>query len=476
MIGRGVPPVRRVLALVLVLALAAGVAGALVAGRPPAAAPVAARVRLPTPLLSVRRVPEALVRYRAESRLQATIERVVAEPGLAPWTAQACLVVKVGDRTVYARKPDQPLIPASALKLLTAEAAIAVLGADTRLATVLKADAPPAGGVVTGDLQVVGGGDPIIETDADAARAMRQPVTRTRMEDVAQAVVAAGVRQITGGVRADEGRYDLERARPGWKPSYQTTGQVGPMSALLVDDGQDPGGRPVGQPALQFAQVLTDQLRAAGVQVASGPSVGPATGAATVATKESLPVRDLVAQMVRESDNTTAELLVKEMGRVAGGGGTTAAGLTAAKSALAAKGLDVAALSAQDGSGLDRGDRATCSLVLAALVGAGRRSQLADGLAVAAMSGTLQKRFVGSPVAGRLRAKTGSLDEVSALVGWVDPTGERPVPPVAFAVITNGVPTSLDEARLSDRVGGALGSWPDAPAPDTVDPEPPVGP
>ena len=462
---------RRVLLIVLLAALAAGTAGALVPRGPGSGASEAPTVRLATPVLSVRRVADALVAHRAETRLQAAVERVAGDPSLAPWTAQSCLMVQVGGRTLYARKPDQPLIPASALKLLTAEAAVAVLGPETRLSTVLRADAAPQAGVVTGDLQVVGGGDPIIETDARAARSPRQPVVRTRLEDVAEAVVAAGVRQVTGGLRADEGRYDGERARPGWKPSYQANGQVGSLSALLVDDGQGPDGKLVPQPALHFAQVLTDQLRARGVQVGGPPSVGAATGAATVATKESLPVRELAAQMVRESDNTTAELLVKEVGRATAGVGTTEAGLAAAKAALAGKGLQVAPLAARDGSGLDRADRATCSLLLAALVGAGRTSQLADGLPVAAVSGTLQKRFVNTPVAGRLRAKTGSLDEVSSLVGWVDPAKPGP-PPVAFAVLVNGVPRDLDAARLSDRLGVALGTWPDAPAVDAVDPEP----
>jgi len=464
--------VRRALLIALLVVLAAGTAVVVVPRGGGSSASAAAPVRLATPLLSVRRVPETLVGYRAETRLRAGLERVAGDPGLSRWTAQSCLVVQAGGRTIYSRKPDQPLIPASTLKLLTAEAAVGVLGADTRLATVFRADTAPAGGVVAGDLQVVGGGDPLIETDARAAKSPRQPVVRTRVEDVAQAVAAAGVRQVTGGIRADEGRYDTERARPGWKPSYQASGQVGPLSALLVDDGQDTSGRPVAQPALHFAQVLTAQLRAAGVQVAGAPTVGAATGTVTVATKESLPVREVVAQMIRESDNTTAELLVKEIGLKAGGTGTTEAGLAAAKDALAAKGLPVDSLSAQDGSGLDRADRATCSLLLAALVGAGRTSQLADGLPVAAVSGTLQKRFVNTPVVGRLRAKTGGLDQVSSLVGWVDPAKAGEVPPVAFAVVANGVPTDLEATRLSDRVGVALGTWPDAPPAEAVDPEP----
>ena len=465
---------RRAVALVGLLALfAAGVARAVLplgSGSPTEAA---VPLRLTTPLLSVRRVPEALIGLRAEARLLAAVERVADDPALRPWTARSCLVVKVGDRTLVARSPDQPLIPASAIKLLTAEAAVAVLGPDTRLATVFKADAAPRAGVVAGDLQVVGGGDPIIATDAFAARSPRQPVVRTRAEDVAQAVAGAGVRQVTGGIRADETRYDTERARPGWKPGYQSTNQVAPLSALLVDDGQDAAGKAVGQPALHFAQVLTDQLRALGVKVDGGPSVGAATGRVTVATKESLPVRDLVAQMIRESDNTTAELLTKEMGRAGGGPGTTTAGLARARAALSAEGLAVGPLAAQDGSGLDRSDRATCSLLLAALVGAGRTSQLADGLPVAGVSGTLQKRFLNTPVVGRLRAKTGGLDGVSSLVGWVDPARPGPAP-VAFAVMANGVPTTLDATRLSDRIGVALGGWPDAPPTDAVDPEPPV--
>ena len=464
---------RRVVLIFLLAGLAAGTVGALVPRGPRSAAPSAAPVRLATPLLSVRRVPEALVGHRAETRLQAAVQRVATDPSLAPWAAQSCIVVQVGGRTLHALRPDQPLIPASTLKLLTAEAAVAVLGAETRLATVMKADAAPSGGVVAGDLQVVGGGDPIIESDARAARSPRQPVVRTRVEDVAQAVVAAGVRQVTGGVRADEGRYDSQRARPGWKPSYQATGQVGPLSALLVDDGQDATGKATAQPALHFAQVLTDQLRAQGVQVAGAPSLGAATGAVTVATKESLPVRELAAQMVRESDNTTAELLVKEVGRTAGGAGTTEAGLVAAKAALAQKGLPVGPLAARDGSGLDRADRATCSLLVAALVGAGRTSQLSDSLPIAGVSGTLQKRFVNTSVVGRLLAKTGGLDEVSSLAGWVDPAKPGAAPPVAFAVVVNGVPGGLDPNRLSDRLGVALGTWPDAPPPDAVDPDPP---
>jgi D-alanyl-D-alanine carboxypeptidase/D-alanyl-D-alanine-endopeptidase (penicillin-binding protein 4) len=291
------------------------------------------------------------------------------------------------------------------------------------------------------------------------------------MESIADAVVAAGVRQVTGGVRADESRYDQQRARPGWKASYAADGEVAPLSALLVDDGEDANQKPVPQPALQFAQVLTTMLQARGVQVGGGPSVGAASGGADVAAVPSLPVRDLVAEMVREADNTTAELLLKEVGHAAGGAGTTEAGLAAARAALQKRGLDVSALQARDGSGLDRGDRVTCDLLVKALQSQGRSSELASSLPVAAQTGTLAKRFVATAAAGRLHAKTGTLDGVSALVGWVDPARAGP-PPLAFAVVANGVPLSLPVTKLGDAFGVALASWPDAPAAEAVAPLP----
>jgi D-alanyl-D-alanine carboxypeptidase/D-alanyl-D-alanine-endopeptidase (penicillin-binding protein 4) len=274
-----------------------------------------------------------------------------------------------------------------------------------------------------------------------------------------------GITRITGGVRADESRYDSQRARPGWKAAYQKDGDVAPLSALLVDDGQTAAGDPVPNPPLHFAQTLIAKLAAVGVTVDGGASVGKAGGGPVVASVDSLPVEELVAELLRESDNTTAELLVKEMGRRATGGdatGTTEAGLAAVRTALAGAGLDLQGLQEQDGSGLDRADKASCSLLSGSLAKAGRRSLIAESLPIAGQTGTLQKRFVGTSVEGRLRAKTGTLNGVAALAGWVDPIGDGL--PLAFAIVSNDVPTSLPVTRLADRVGIALGAWPDAPA------------
>ena len=77
------------------------------------------------------------------------------------------------------------------------------------------------------------------------------------------------------------------------------------------------------------------------------------------------------------------------------------------------------------------------------------------------------KRFVGTPAAGRLIAKTGSLDHVAALSGFV--RGVRDTP-LTFALITNDLPRDEDGRVLGDRVGATLATYPDAPDPATLVP------
>ena len=171
--------------------------------------------------------------------------------------------------------------------------------------------------------------------------------------------------------------------------------------------------------------------------------------------------------MLTVSDDTAAELLVKEIGLHASGRGSTDAGLAAIRGDLAAAGLPVAQLTQLDGSGLDRGDRASCSLLSATLARSGAAGVLAAGLPVAASTGTLARRFVGTPAAGRVRAKTGSLDHVASLSGFVAPEAGTAqatslTEPLVFSVIVNGVDDAAALA-LVDRLTLALTVYPQVP-------------
>jgi D-alanyl-D-alanine carboxypeptidase/D-alanyl-D-alanine-endopeptidase (penicillin-binding protein 4) len=463
------------------LALAATLVGA----APAAEARSTARSPTPlpeptTPVLNLRRVPGFLSATVADRRLAATLGQAMDDPGLGGARAQACLSVRDPDgRTVYARNPTLPLIPASTMKLETATAALARLGPDFHYATEVRAAAAPAGGTVAGDLWMVGAGDPLLATAdfAQVAGYQRRPRLATPLETLADRVVAAGVRRVQGRILGDESRYDAQRYVPTWNPTYATQPEIGPQSALTVNGGYvqwQPRAVPAPAPAANAAGLLTGLLRARGVTVGGEGAEGRAPpSAAAVATVESPPLSDVLAVMLQESDNLTAELLVKELGARFGGQGTTAAGLAVVKAALASAGVAADGLTSVDGSGLDRSDRLTCDALQATLTHGGEAGVVSRSLPVAGRNGTLARRFAGSAAAGKVRAKTGSLMGVSGLSGWTATQDGRGI---QFALLANDLPHDGVGIGLEDRVVSALASWPLAPGPADLGPRPAAAP
>jgi D-alanyl-D-alanine carboxypeptidase/D-alanyl-D-alanine-endopeptidase (penicillin-binding protein 4) len=192
----------------------------------------------------------------------------------------------------------------------------------------------------------------------------------------------------------------------------------------------------------------------------------------TLASIESPPLREVVGQMLAFSDNTTAELLVKELGLQRLGEGSTEVGTQAVVEILSGLGLPVDGVVMRDGSGLHDENRATCELLAALLDRAGEDSDLAQGLAVAGQSGSLVERFLDTFVSGRLRAKTGTLDESTALSGFVDTlTGID----LLFAYVANGTDLDEDDVNLQDQLANALVRYPEGPPIDQLVPLPVVG-
>lgn len=461
---------------------AGGLAGGVTAWQVEAAAPRASTSpgpvpRARTPVLSVRRLPTVVAAPIAERRLSGDLAALAAT--LPP---DSCLAV-AGPDLRFGHRSDAPVVPASTTKLLTATAALVSLGPDARFRTAVVGATTPVDGTLAGDLTVVGGGDPILASPDYAARFLRQPQVFTDLDVLAADIQAAGVQRITGAVVGDESRYDQARYVPGWPDRYINQNQTGPLSALAVNDGferyplRGGGGDPLMpsvDPAANAAAVLTRLLEARGVDVVGEPRAGVApAGAVEVAALESPPLSDVVAQLLQESDNNTAELLLKELGR-AGADPTSAGGAATAQTALGALGLDLTGSVVADGSGLSLDDRVTCDLLVDVLGRPDTGVVLQDRLAVAGQSGTLTESFVGTPLAGTLRAKTGSLNTVASLAGVVADDD----PALIFALVIN-VPAS---ERLPDSVGDTqqqlgeiLLSWPRVPDVSALGPMPQDG-
>lgn len=422
-----------------------------------------------TPLLSARRLPELLDQPRALSEIERRLQEVAL---LSP--PLSCLVAHGDDGVeLLAHNAEVGLAPASVQKLVTASAVLRQFGPDARLRTVLAATAAPAGGVVDGNLYLIGGGDPLLHTDDYAATAATS-YPHSRLEELADALVAVGVTQINGGIIGHAGRYDSE-AQPGsWDPegNLAQSGRTGPLSALMVNDGfaefpatiePDVFGTPAENSAIQAAAIFDDLLEARGVVVGGGAGVEPELpeGIVEVTALESLPMSDIVAEMLTFSDNTTAELLLKELGMVTAGEGTTDAGALAALETLGSQGIDVSTMRVADGSGLSPRNRLSCRSVIQILDEAGLDSMLGQGLAIGGRTGTLRDRYLQPPLRNVVHAKTGSLLNVSALAGFIE---TRPGGVASFAYIINLEPEIPESLRpLQDQVLSRLVEYPTGP-------------
>jgi D-alanyl-D-alanine carboxypeptidase/D-alanyl-D-alanine-endopeptidase (penicillin-binding protein 4) len=431
---------------------------------------------LSTSMLTFRRVPTIVSR-----ELNADAFAGQISPFLASLNDRSCGAVSVDGVPVGERNADLAVIPASTQKLPVAATALELLGDDFRYRTTVAADSSPAGGVVEGDLYLIGGGDPLLSSDwYPASNLERNPVTSpTSFDSLADAVVAAGVTTVRGAVVGDGDRYDDEFFAPGWGDGVAGL-EGGPYDALMANDSRvlgDPlrGSDPNEAAAREFTLLLEARGVAVGDVARSGSA---ATDAVELASIESAPMSDVVAEMLGNSDNNTAELVVKELGYTSSSSGTREAGLALVRQQLVDWGVDVTPIVLVDGSGLSLDNRLTCDAILTVLQETGFESPVGQGLPVAGQTGTLSNVFTEHPVAGRLRGKTGTLNNppfnvdppaVKALAGFLPVEGGSAV---EYALVLNG-PTISDQSEYRpvwDDLADALDTYPSGASPADLGP------
>jgi D-alanyl-D-alanine carboxypeptidase/D-alanyl-D-alanine-endopeptidase (penicillin-binding protein 4) len=378
-------------------------------------------------LLSARRIPGVL---SDDVRFGDFADRLESFASRLP--EQSCFAVDVEGRRIASRSASGPLLPASNMKILVAAVALEVLGPDYRFTTELHGRVD--NGVVTGDLGVIGGGDPVMQSEG-YAQSVRYPNRNyTPTERIAEALREIGVTRVSGNIVADESRYDTER----WVPTLGLgvrVSEVGPLGALMINDGSVLGDplKP-DDPAFAAAREIFRVLSVEGISVDGSVRSGAVErGSEPLAVIESATLREILVDLLSNSDNNAAELLLKEIGLVSSGAGTREGGIAKVRASLESRGLDTSTLTMVDGAGLDRSNRFSCDLVQALLVG--DDGTLADGLAVAGRTGTLRELFIGNPMEGRLRGKTGTLTGAKALAGTVPYAEDRSI---AYSLILNG--------------------------------------
>lgn len=403
---------------------------------------------------------------------------------------------------LFALNSSTLVMPGSNMKILTLAAAADLLGWDYRFETRLVTAAPLESGVLRGDLIVVGGGDPSTSERSDEKgilSVMAQQLRDAGVRQIDGRIIgdddAFDDQQLGDGwawdnlpygysapvsaLEYNEGSVDLvirAGAAAGDPVGIQMrpegsgleldnrlvtvpdngTGMLTlkrlPGSSRLVVEGEIPANAAaftrtasVDNPTQFFVNAFRNALIAEGVQVA-GPAVDiddlrpkpDRSSARTLASRCSPPLAQVATSMMKVSQNQYAELLLKALG-----------GPQAARERLRGLGVADDSYVIADGSGLSRYNYVTEEALVGILRMFYERPAGAQAfpatLSVAGRDGTMARRLTGTPAEGKVRAKSGTIDNVRAISGYVeDADGET----LVFSIIANNfaIPTAQIDA------------------------------
>ena len=426
---------------------------------------------------------------------------IAARPALANAKLAVAVVDLATGSEVYAHAADAGMNLASNAKLLTTIAALATLGGGFRWRTAVYADdLDDATGIVKGNLHVRGRGDPTLsladlralaadvaahgvrtvqgqlviddtyfDADVEPPRYADQPKERAGFRapvagfGVARSAITVVVTPEPGGaaqvaLEPDAGDYvKLLKSEVKTVATGRTRVKVDAVSKpdhlelevegqVRTADGSFEARKRVDDPTRFAGEVLKKALADRGVAfgkraIASGP-VPPA--AKLVATHDSAPLALVIREMNKLSDNYVAESVLKTLGaetRATPGPGTWADGTAAVRADLGKLGIAAGSYRADNGSGLFGASEVSAHQVVTLLRAAHKDYRigpdLVASLPVGGQDGTLAKRWHGHPARGRVRAKTGTLDKVVTLAGYVAVDAGHPL---AFAILVNDIP------------------------------------
>ncbi len=447
---------------------------------------------------------------------------VAAHPKIAKAKLGIAVVDLATGEEIVADNADAGMNLASNAKLLTSTAALGTLGGGFRWITTAYAAAEPDDhGIVEGDLFIKGKGDPMLGAgDLDelaaeiASRGVRQAdrlvIDASYFDDVVEPPHFSEQPKETAGFRAPIASFGVSRsavsivvdAEPDGGPAsvriepaagdYLRIGKNEVKSVttgatrLKIDikpkkdhleveltgqirwaKGSWEVRKRIDDPTRFAGEVLKAALVRHGIKLKSrGIATGPVpTTAKLIASHESATLADAVRLMNKHSDNYIAESVLKTLGaetRTTPGPATWADGTAAVRAYLGKLGLPANGYRADNGSGLFAATEVSAKQIVTILRAAHKDYRIGPdllaSLPVGGVDGTLAKRWKDHAVRGRVRAKTGTLDRVSTLAGYVGVDSEHPL---AFAILFNDIPLGhrAEAKAATDEMLDALGAY-----------------
>ncbi|MFN2525117.1 MAG: D-alanyl-D-alanine carboxypeptidase/D-alanyl-D-alanine-endopeptidase, partial [Actinomycetota bacterium] len=390
--------------------------------------------RVLAPLLAASLLVALAEPAAARAHWKERIDRLIGERSIG---------VAVADegRDVYTRFARRRRVPASNEKLLLSMALFDELGTERRITTSAAIAGRIEDGVLRGDLWILGRGDPSFGSGAyDKAL----PFRGTLIGRLARRVIGAGVVEVTGRVIGSTSYFSHDWYALGWERDFAS--RYVALPSALSYEGNVVRGKHIDNPEYVAARAFKRRLQELGVLVHGRAKAAPEPNVVTeIARVTSAPLEVFARYMNRKSSNFFAEVLGKLLGvEIYGSPGTIDKGAAVIESWASSHGQNVDAL---DSSGLSYANRAS-AMSLVNLLGIAEDKPwggaLRRGLPQGGQ-GTLKDRLHGI----KLRAKTGTLDGVSALSGWVwlDRRGSW----AEFSILSSGMAKSTASA-IEDKI------------------------
>jgi serine-type D-Ala-D-Ala carboxypeptidase/endopeptidase (penicillin-binding protein 4) len=364
----------------------------------------------------------------------AALAAVAADPNLGRLSAR--VTDAATGKELWQLAADLPSVPASTNKVLTAAAALLTLDRQARISTRVVAGSQNAQGPIV----LVGAGDPTLSAVAPGQDTWYRGAPR--ISDLVEQVRRSGVTPTA--VQVDTSAFSGPTMAPGWDPADIDNGDIAPIESAMIDAGRiqpsTVNSRRSKTPALDAGRELARALNLdpGAVTIAKAPS-----GARQLAVVQSAPLVQRLSQMMNASDNVMAECIAREVAAAINRPQSFAGAVDAVTNRLGTAHIETAGAALVDSSGLSVDDRLTAKTLDGAVQAAAGPDQpslraLLDLLPIAGGSGTLADRFLDQATnqgpAGWLRAKTGSLTAINALVGVLTDRSGRVL---TFAFLSN---------------------------------------
>ncbi len=430
------------------------------------------------------------------------IQGALGNPGFNPSRTSIVVADAATGRIMADYQPDLALNPASCAKILTSATALSLLGPNYHMSTGFYSDRPPVNGT-TGTLYVSGNGDPSLVTEElwrmaqDLhSRGLRSVTGGITVDEsffdshyyphksgndgraytaqtgaVAVNFNSIGVTVGPGNRAGSAGTVELAPPVEGYKiVNKLVTRSKFAVSIAIKEDAEGEtiivtGRVPPGAAPQTFWRSVPDPVAYAGRVIAyvltqNGISVqGPIrngrvpSNAHTIAIEPSRSLAELVSDMNKHSNNFMAEQLLKHLGGARRGApGSTEKGVDVVAEFLASVGIPRGTYDMENGSGLSDRTRISAEQLVKVLVAMYKnhsvRNEFISSLSVLGVDGTMKKwNRVASELSGVVYAKTGTLNNVSTLAGYVPMRDGRMA---AFAILANGLPKGVWGAHQAE--------------------------